>query len=53
MILLVMTAVQKSNFVNKLMFGTVKCVRFQVFMVSSMKTIGFWDIAPCSLTEVD
>jgi hypothetical protein len=28
-------------------------VRFQVFTASSMKIGDFWDIAPCSLVEVD
>jgi hypothetical protein len=28
-------------------------VRFQVFVAASMKVTFFWDIAPCSLVEVD
>jgi chloride channel 2 len=31
----------------------VKAVRLQVLMAVSMKVIVFWDVAPCSLTEVD
>jgi hypothetical protein len=27
-------------------------VRFQVFMLASMKITVFWDVAPCSLVEV-
>jgi hypothetical protein len=26
---------------------------FQVLMVASMKMTAFWDVAPCSLVEVD
>jgi hypothetical protein len=28
-------------------------VRFQVLTADSMKTTAFWDIAPCSLGEID
>jgi hypothetical protein len=28
-------------------------VRFQVFKEASMKVTAFWDVAPCSLVEVD
>jgi hypothetical protein len=28
-------------------------VRFQVLMVANMKMTAFWDIAPCTLVEVD
>jgi hypothetical protein len=28
-------------------------MRFQVFTMASMKMTAFWDIAPCSLVEVD
>jgi hypothetical protein len=31
----------------------LNCVRFQVLTEVSMKTTAFWDIAPCSLVEVD
>jgi hypothetical protein len=31
----------------------ITVVRFQVLMVASMKITAFWDIAPCSLIEVD
>jgi hypothetical protein len=28
-------------------------VRFQIFTAASMKMTTFWDIAPCSLVEID
>jgi hypothetical protein len=29
------------------------CVRFQVLAAMNVKMTDFWDIAPCSLVEVD
>jgi hypothetical protein len=31
----------------------IRFMRFQILTVTSMKMTAFWDIAPCSLTEMD
>jgi hypothetical protein len=40
-------------FIGRSVFSSMLCVRFQVLTAASMKVTAFWDIAPCSLVEVD
>jgi hypothetical protein len=45
-----MYAVEKAA-LHKLNGQTIMQVRFQVFMVASVKVTVFWDAVPCSLVE--